>query len=309
MSSNSRGLGKGLNALFNQSKSGESADKDGELVVNVAISEIVANRNQPRIDFDDEALEELSQSIKQYGVLQPVLLRHTINGYELIAGERRLRASKLAGLKTVPAIVRALTDSQTTEIALIENLQREDLTAIEEALAYNRLLTEFGLTQDELSKKIGKSRSHIANFIRLLNLPDVIQDYIAKGTISMGQAKPLLSLDNDELRLQAAEYIIAEDLSARASEELVKKLANKKMTSKDLWEQVTVDQREIFVVDAEEKLKILLGTQVKIKPGKVKSKIEIDFYTSEDLERIVEVLTSDNNHKPNAARVPQFLNV
>lgn len=309
MSSNSRGLGKGLNALFNQSKSGESADKDGELVVNVAISEIVANRNQPRIDFDDEALEELSQSIKQYGVLQPVLLRHTINGYELIAGERRLRASKLAGLKTVPAIVRALTDSQTTEIALIENLQREDLTAIEEALAYNRLLTEFGLTQDELSKKIGKSRSHIANFIRLLNLPDVIQDYIAKGTISMGQAKPLLSLDNDELRLQAAEYIIAEDLSARASEELVKKLANKKMTPKDLWEQVTVDQREIFVVDAEEKLKILLGTQVKIKPGKVKSKIEIDFYTSEDLERIVEVLTSDNNHKPNAARVPQFLNV
>lgn len=287
MSKPSRGLGRGLDALIQTTN--VEVD-DNEKIKSLNITDIAANKFQPRTDFDEEALEELMQSIKQYGVFQPVLVRKSLTGYELIAGERRLRASKLAGLKTIPAIVREYSDSEMTEIALIENLQREDLTAIEEAAAYNKLLTEFGLTQEELAKKVGRSRSHIANFIRLLTLPKIIQDYVSRGTISMGQAKPLITLVNEEKQIEAAEYIIAEDLSARESEELVKKIA---ATPDCLREKEEAEEKpkEIFVVEAEDKLKMILGTQVKIKPGKIKSKIEIEFYSAEDLERIIDTLT------------------
>lgn len=293
MSKQMRGLGRGLDALIrNTSVEDTAIDIDeNEKIKSLSVDEIVANQFQPRKDFDDEALEELMQSIKQYGVLQPVLVRKTLAGYELIAGERRLRASKQAGLKTVPAIIREYSDSEMTEIALIENLQREDLTAIEEAAAYNKLLTSFGLTQEELAKKVGKSRSHIANFIRLLSLPQIIQDYVSRGTIAMGQARPLITLESEALQIEAAEYIIAEDLSARASEELVKKMASSPSCLKER-EESEPPVKEIFVVEAEDRLKLILGTQVKIKPGKVKSKIEIEFYSAEDLDRIIDTLTT-----------------
>lgn len=289
MSKQVRGLGRGLDALIRPAAV-DIANENSNEIRELLLDEIAANKFQPRKDFDEESLEELMQSIKQYGVLQPVLVRKVLTGYELIAGERRLRASKQAGIKTIPAIIREYTDSEMTEIALIENLQREDLTAIEEAAAYSKLITDFGLTQEELAKKVGRSRSHIANFIRLLSLPKIIQEYVSRGTISMGQARPLITLENEELQIEAAEFIIAEDLSARASEELVKKMAATPTCLKER-EESEPQPKEIFVVAAEDRLKMLLGTQVKIKPGKVKSKIEIEFYSAEDLDRIIDTLT------------------
>ena len=283
MNKQMRGLGRGLEALIPTTEV-----KDREQVNVIAVKDIIPNKFQPRRIFDDEALVELSQSIKQYGILQPIVARKILNGYELVAGERRWRASQHAGLASIPAVIREYTDAEMTEIALIENLQRENLNAIEEAVAYRRLMDEFGLTQEEVSRKIGRSRSHIANFVRLLNLPTVVQDFVSRGTLSMGQARPILALSNEELQLEAAEIIIAEDLSSRDAEALVKRLANSPRKSE---ETIEAPVREIFVVEAEDRLKLVLGTQVKIKPGKLKSKIEIEFYSAEDLDRIIEVLT------------------
>ena len=291
------GLGKGLGALL------KNTDDAKDKIQMVSVTDIQANPFQPRKEFDAEALEELMNSVKEYGVLQPLLVRTLLHGYELIAGERRLRASKLAGLEKVPVLVRNYTDAQVTEIALIENLQRCDLNAIEEAEAYDRLLTEFGLTQEILAQKVGRSRSHIANFLRLLRLAPRVQEYIVNGSITMGQAKPLLALEEDSLQLEAAEYIIAEDLSAREAEELVKKIEKSPTYLADREEgqerEAAADKsREIFVVEAEDRLKLLLGTNVKIKPGKKKSKIEIEFYSAEDLDRIIETLTEEAKRLP-----------
>lgn len=279
-----RGLGRGLDALLAQNTTAAQAETTAELL----ISEISPNKFQPRRVFDEEALADLTESIKQYGVLQPVVVRKTLSGYELAAGERRWRATKKAGLKTIPAIIREYNDAEMTEIALIENLQRENLNPIEEAVAFRRLIDEFGLTQDEMARKIGRSRSLIANTIRLLNLNPIIQDYVSRGTLTMGQARPLLALSDLELQLEAAELVIGEDLSARDTEELVRKMQTQ---PREKREELPTLAKEIFVVEAEDKLKLLLGTQVKIKPGKIKSKIEIEFYSAEDLERILETLT------------------
>lgn len=276
-----RGLGRGLDALIPTTEI-----REHEQVDVVAVKDIIPNKFQPRRIFDEEALLELSRSIQQYGLLQPIVVRKLLNGYELVAGERRWRASKQAGLTIIPAVIRDYTDAEMTEIALIENLQRENLNAIEEAVAYRRLMDDFGLTQEEVSRKIGRSRSHIANFVRLLNLPPIVQDFVSRGTLSMGQARPILALNNIELQIEAAEIIIAEDMSARDAEALVKRLA---AAPRKAGEAAPV--REIFVVEAEDRLKLVLGTQVKIKPGKLKSKIEIEFYSAEDLDRIIEVLT------------------
>ena len=285
MSKPSRGgLGKGLGALLPAAQGTAARDKVHEL----DISAIQANRYQPRSDFQEEALEDLKESIQQYGVLQPVLVRHLPSGgYELIAGERRFRAAKLAGLKTVPAILREYSDMEISEIALIENLQRE------EARAYDRLLADYGLTQELLSRKVGRSRSHIANFLRLLKLPQRIQEYLTEGSLTMGQAKPLLSLEAEELQLEAAEHIMAEELSARQTEALVKRLLRNPQyfSEQEAAEEKQAQEREVFVVEAEDRLKMLLGTQVRIRPGKTRSKIEIEFQSSEDLDRIIEVLT------------------
>ena len=284
MNKQSRGLGRGLEALI-------PTMSEQEVVKELLITDIVANKYQPRNEFNEEALEELAESINQYGLLQPVIVRKVLNGYELIAGERRWRAAQKNGAKTIPAIVREYSDIETTEIALIENLQRENLNAIEEAGAYQRLVNEFGLTQEELAKKIGRSRSHIANFIRLLNLPEIVQEYVSRGTLTMGQVRPLLTLESEDLQIEAAEYIIAEDLSARDAEKLVKKLMKDPQVLQEELEQEEYKE-DIFVVEAEDILKMALGTKVKIKPGKKKSKIEIEFYSADDLERLVEVLTN-----------------
>lgn len=294
------GLGKGLGALL------KNTENVKDKVQEISVNEISVNPFQPRKEFDEETLEELKNSVKEYGVLQPLLVRKSAQGYELIAGERRLRASRLAGLEKVPVLIREYTDAQSTEIALIENLQREDLNAIEEALAYERLSSEFGLTQDLLAKRVGRSRSHIANFLRLLRLSKRVQGYIINASITMGQAKPLLGIEDEALQVEAADYIIAEDLSSRMAEELVKKVQKDPSYFKEKDEIVelesTDEKREIFVTEAEDRLKILLGTKVRIKPGKSKSKIEIEFYSADDLDNIVETLTKQIEQKSTTNR-------
>jgi ParB family chromosome partitioning protein len=288
-----RGLGRGLDALFG---SPASVETSGETDTNeITIKDIVPNPHQPRQEFDEEALAELAQSIKQHGVIQPVIVRKTLSGYELVAGERRWRASQLAGLKQIPAVVRDYTDAEMMEIALIENLQRQNLNPIEEAMAFRRLMEEFGLTQEEVAQKIGRSRSMIANIVRLLNLQPEIRDFVSRGTLSMGQARPLLALEIPELQLEAAKQIVEEDLSARDSEELVRRLAARRPPTKKVAkvDQTQVDDdNQFFMNEFEDRLKMMLGTQVRIKPGKLKSKIEIEYYSSEDLERIIEMLSS-----------------
>lgn len=280
---NKRGLGRGLGALL-PSGPAEQAEAASE----IAIAEIVPNRFQPRRVFDEGALAELSQSIMQHGVIQPILVRKTLQGYELVAGERRWRASQLAGLETIPAVVREYSDGEMTEIALIENLQREDLNPIEEAIAYRRLMEEFELTQEEVAHRIGRSRSQIANIVRLLNLDPVVQEHVSCGTLLMGQARPLLALEDAEMQREAAQNIVENGLSARDAEELVRRLVKTPKAK----QPPKPERREIFVAEAEDRLKMILGTQVKIKPGRLKSKIEIEFYNPEDLERILEVLSA-----------------
>jgi ParB family chromosome partitioning protein len=275
-----RGLGRGLGAFF--------APGDDEPRAEIAVTEIVPNKFQPRRTFDEAALNELAQSIRQHGVIQPILVRRTPTGYELVAGERRWRAAQKAGLTAIPAVVREYTDGEMTEIALIENLQRENLNPVEEAAAYKRLMEEFSLTQEDVARKIGRSRSLIANTVRLLNLAPAVQDHVSRGTLSMGQARPLLALEDHELQMEAAESIIEEELSARDAEELVRRLVNAPRIKK----AKKPETREIFLAEAEDRLKLALGTQVKIKPGKMKSKIEIEFYSADDLERLIEVLTA-----------------
>ena len=280
-----RGLGRGLDALIHSTATPTSEVQSPATEIPVVM--IVPNKFQPRRVFDNEALADLTQSIKQYGIVQPLVVRRTLSGYELVAGERRWRAAQMAGYKTVPAVIREYTDAEMTEIALIENLQREDLNPIEESLAYKRLMEEFGLTQEEVARKIGRSRSHIANIIRLLNLPSLVQDYVSRGTLTMGQARPILALISEELQIEAADIIIEEDLSARDAEELVKRLS----TAPRVKRQPPPETREFFVVEAEDRLKMILGTQVRIKQGKLKSKIEIEFQNGEDLERIIESIS------------------
>lgn len=287
MNKSQRGLGRGLDALFSPG----SGEEDQPLVISIPTKKISPNKYQPRRVFNDEALNELASSIEQYGILQPIVLRKALNGYEIVAGERRWRASKLAGMDNIPAIIKEYTDSEMFEIALIENIQREDLNAIEEALAYRRLMDELSLTQEEVGRKVGRSRSLVANMVRLLNLHPKVQEYVSRGTLSMGQARPLLALETGDLQIEAAEIIIEEDLSARGAEELVKRYAELPKEAKTTTKNETEKDKGIFVVEAEDRLKLILGTQVKIKSGKLKSKIEIEFYSPDDFERIVEILS------------------
>lgn len=291
--SKQRGLGRGLNALFPGSVTPDQ-EQEGE-IYEISIQSIVANKFQPRRFFDEEALADLAQSIKQHGVLQPVMVRKTVEGYELVAGERRWRASQLAGLKVIPAVVKEYTDSEMTEIALIENLQRENLNPIEEALAYRRLMDEFGFTQDEVARKIGRSRSLIANMVRLLQLHTEVQQHLWEGTLTNGQVRPLLALEDPLLQVEAANRIIEEGLSARDVEQLVRQMLNRRErrpAAKPEESDADASTKDYFIGEFEDRLKIILGTQVKIKPGKLKSKIEIEFYSPEDLERLIETLSS-----------------
>ena len=287
------GLGRGLDALIPSWDETNVIIQPGDKVVNVPTANIQPNPHQPRKVFDTASLEDLANSIREHGIIQPLILiqGENPNQYILIAGERRFRAAKLAGSKKIPAIIRDYDEVQVTEVALIENLQRQDLNAVEEAKAYAHLLTDFGMTQDVLAKKVGRSRSHIANFLRLLKLPAKVQQSLVKGELSMGQAKPLLALEPAALQLAAAAHIMEHELSARQAEELVKRLQK----NPDLLKEKTppaAKPREIFVEEAEDRLKMLFGTQVKIYPGKKKSRIEIEYYNPEDLDRIIETLTA-----------------
>ncbi|MDI3480848.1 MAG: ParB family transcriptional regulator, chromosome partitioning protein [Tepidanaerobacteraceae bacterium] len=274
-----KGLGKGLGALIPE------LTKDEENIQEISIKEIKINKNQPRKHFDEKKLEELADSIKQHGVLQPVILRKNADGgYELVAGERRWRAARKAGIEKVPAIIKELSDLNVMEIALIENLQREDLNPLEEAEAYKKLIEEFGMTQEELSKRVGKSRSQIANTVRLLNLDDEIKKLIMEEKLTAGHARALLSIEDKKERLKLANRISEENMSVRQIEEAVKHNLSKK-----LKERKKDDINPAFI-HISEQLQTALGTRVKIKGTEKKGKIEIEFYSEDELERILEAI-------------------
>lgn len=303
------GLGRGLDALFGNARPDSQTRSPGESVQEIEVDAIRANRYQPRQEFDEAALEELKESIRSYGVLQPVLVRRLPDGgYELIAGERRLRAAKLAGVKEIPALVKEYNDAEISEISLIENIQREDLNAIEEARAYERLMTEFHLTQEVMAGKLGRSRSHIANMLRLLKLAPKVQDYVSNGALSMGQARPLLAIEEESMQCELADMIQEQDLSARQAEALVKRIQAGDRPSPP--PEDPGEEQGIYLRDAEERLRQFLGTQVRIRNGRKKSRIEIEFYSEEDLERILQSLTSgDGKQESREDFQPQVLTV
>ena len=297
---NPQGSGRIQQAAIEDDEASDVIPKEmnGIAVQQIPLHEIQANRYQPRHEFDESALDELKESIVQHGVLQPILVRQLPagKGYELVAGERRFRASRLAGLETVPALVRPLSDAASTEIALIENLQREDLNAIEEANAYRNLLQNFGLTQEALAERVGRSRSHITNMMRLLKLDVHVQEYLANGSLSMGQARPLVVLTDAALQREAADIIMARECSARQAEELVKRLQKNAEEKAEAKEAESPGETEkIFLREAEDKLKMFFGTQVRIRSRGKKNRIEIDFSSEEDLNRILDSLLEKKN--------------
>lgn len=286
MENKRRALGKGLEQLFNsenidfnqlETSIVESASKDE--IVHVKLAELRSNPYQPRKVFDEEALKELSDSIKENGVFQPIIIKKSIKGYEIIAGERRVKASIIAGLETIPAIIRDFTDEEMMQIALLENLQRENLNAIEEAIAYKSMIDSLGITQEELSKKLGKSRSHVTNMIGLLRLSSHVQDMVLHGKISMGHARVLSKL-NDTSRIEdLAEKIVKEDLSVRALESIV---SEESKEVKPKMPKVKNNQYSYI----EEVLKEKLGTKVSVDNHKV----QITFANDQELERLLEIL-------------------
>lgn len=282
-----RALGMGLEQLFNsemldfdqvEEKIVEETPKDE--IVEIPINELMSNPYQPRKVFDEEALKELSESIKEHGVFQPIIVKKSVKGYNIIAGERRTKASELAGLKTVPAIVRDFSDEEMMQVALLENLQREDLSAIEEAKAYKSIIESLRLTQDELAKRLGKSRSHITNMLGLLRLPLCVQDMVLYGKISMGHARVLSKLENSEQIEDLANKVINENLSVRDLEVLTNESSYVRSTPSS---KPRKSKEYKYVEDA---MKEKLGTKVAISGNKIK----ISFVTKEDLNRILEIL-------------------
>lgn len=283
---NKKGLGKGLQALLPDiSKNVGQEDK----VIEVDIDQIIVNKHQPRHVFNEEKLNELADSIKEHGVVQPILVRSADKGkYELVAGERRWRASRIAGIKKIPAIVKELTEKETSEIALIENIQREDLNPIEEAVAYNTLMEEYGLTQEELSKRVGKSRPFIANTVRLLSLSEPIKEMVFKNSLSAGHARALMGLPRDKDRQDLARKIVLKGWSVRQVENEVKsRLAgSKKAKNKKL-------DSDPVIGDIEERLKNKFCTKVSIRHSGKSGRIELEYYGEEELQRLIEVLLGD----------------
>lgn len=271
------GLGKGLGAIFLEN---DNEDGGGSVILN--ISEIEPNRSQPRKEFDEKALSELAESISKHGLLQPLLVRPlTLGGYQIVAGERRYRACQMAGLKDIPVIIRELGDTETMELALIENLQREDLTPLEEAEGYNVLITEHGFTQDEVAQSVGKSRPAVANALRLLKLPNSIAEYVKEGKISAGHARALLSLDNEKDMLELADLTVQKDLSVRQVEKLCK--AKPKIQNEQKPEKKTSFYSMVELALAES-----LGRKISISKNKGKKGgvLQIEFYSDEELTEL-----------------------
>lgn len=286
-----RGLGKGLDSLIPASSSKENKEtKQNETVVK--ITKVEPNRDQPRKNFDEDSLQELADSIKQFGLLQPILVQNRKDYYEIIAGERRWRAAKIAGLKEIPVIIRNYTEQEIVEIALIENIQREDLNPIEEAHAFKRLLEEFHLKQDEVAERVSKSRTAVTNSVRLLKLSDGVQQMIIDDMLSTGHARALIPIEDKELQLQIAQRIFDEKLSVREVEKIVKAILNPEK-EKDKKEEIPQSIQYIYQ-DIENRLKERLSRKVAIS-SKGKSgvgKIEIEFYSNDDLDRLIESLSN-----------------
>lgn len=289
-----RGLGKGLDALFSSDEEILSTDteavpateeetKDQNVQI-VDIYMVEPDRNQPRKTFDAEKLQELADSVKQYGVLQPLLVQKEPDYYRIIAGERRWRAARLAGLTEIPVIVKNFSAQDSMAVALIENLQRQNLNPMEESMAYQKLLTEFSLTQEQVAAKLGKSRSAIANSLRLQNLAEPVQKSLSEGLISPGHAKVLLGVNDAAEQNKLAVRVIAENLSVRELEKIV---AQKMETKKEVKKKKDDREQDLASKIAEERMKELLGTRVTISKGARKGKIEIEYYSEEDLERIL----------------------
>lgn len=287
-----KGLGKGLGALI--SSDGIPENKS-DSVTELKITDINPNSKQPRKTFDEESIAELAESIKENGIIQPIIVQRKKGSYIIVAGERRWRAARLAGLKVIPAIVRDLTDRQTMEQALIENLQREDLNPMETAYAMQNLMKEYKMTQDQLAKKIGVPRATIANTIRLINIDESLQDFIVSGDLTAGHAKALLSLKDKEEQRIVADILMAKDMSVRQAEEYVKNYANKKDAKGSAKPQKPLDaQVKLSIKEVETKLKKSLGSRVKIKitdQATGKGKIVIDYKDNEDLDRIISILS------------------
>lgn len=288
-----RGLGKGLDALIPAEKvpkvnpENEGQEKEAETLVK--ITQIEPNREQPRKNFDEDALQELADSIKQFGLLQPILVQDRKTYYEIIAGERRWRAAKLAGLKEVPVIIRDYTEQEIVEISLIENIQREDLNPIEEAQAYKKLLSEFNLKQDEVAERVSKSRTAVTNSIRLLKLCDEVQQMIIDDMISTGHARALIAIEDPEQQYAIAQKVFDEKLSVRDVEKLVKDFNKPEKVKKEVIEDKSLG---IIYQNVEEKLKQSLGTKVAISSkGNGAGKIEIEFYNHDDLDRLIDILS------------------
>jgi len=279
---NRQSLGRGLSALIPEAVRKPTSDR----VITVPVDDITPNPYQPRLQMDTEGLEELAASIKEKGVVQPIIVRTQGNKYEIIAGERRLRASRLAGLSEIPAIVREVDDGEAMALAITENIQREDLNAMELARAYSVLMNEFKLTQEQLSQAVGKSRPAVANILRLLQLPQEIQNYVLSGKITMGHARALLALEKENQRISVCNRVIELDLSVRQTEKLVQKLLSQSESQK---KEISISP-ELEAI--ENRLKTMLATQVKIRPGRNKGKIEIEYYSEDDLDRIAHILES-----------------
>lgn len=281
------GLGRGLDAIFMDN----DTESEGS-VVKLKITEIEPNRNQPRKEFDDEALSELADSVAQHGVIQPLLVRPIFGGaYQIVAGERRWRACRMAGISEVPVVVKELSDSEVMELALIENLQRENLSILEEAYGYKTLMDEYTFTQEEVSKSVGKSRSSVANTLRILNLPQPILEMIKSSKITAGHARAILSLVRDEDKENLAEIIVKNNLSVRESEKLAKKI-NK--SEKEPSSPTLQNRRATFFDEVELSLKEFLGRKVTVNGGKdEKGTLQIEFYSKEDLADIAKKLGKD----------------
>lgn len=286
MSAKKSALGKGLGALIPETNIEDKEKESNNLIKEIDINKIIPNNDQPRKNFDEEKLSSLSESIKENGIIQPIVVVKEKEFYKIVAGERRWRAAKMAGIKKVPIIEKKLNDKEIMELSLIENLQREDLNPIEEAEAYKRLIEEFKLTQEAISVKVGKSRPVIANSLRLLNLDDKVKQYLIEGTISVGHGRLLLEISDKEKQYEAAKRIIDYSLNVRQTEKFIKEMLEKKENKK------TSIKKDIYIKEVEDRLKNVLGTKVCISKGKKKGKIEIEYYSQEDLERLIELFNA-----------------
>lgn len=301
-----KGLGKGLGAIFGEdvlkenkeetekkakAKAEEEMDEKGRILM-LKLDLVQPNKEQPRKTFDEEKINELAESIKNYGVLQPLLVQKNDSFYEIIAGERRWRAAKAAGLKEVPAVLKEYSKQEAMEISLIENVQRADLNPIEEALGYRQLIDEFGLTQEEIAVRVAKSRTAITNTMRLLKLDEQIQNMLVQGVITSGHARALLSLEDTQMQLKAAKEILDKKLSVRETERLVKRL-QKEASGEKKEEKKKDETLALIYQDLEDRMKSVMGTKVSIhNKDKNKGRIEIEYYSEAELERIVEMIES-----------------